>query len=247
MFLQFNMDNFNRAEKQQAQALNIKLDKEKADLDYFRSLKKSAYDKALSLGNAKALQNIANAKNSEELGIANNELFDTTALSVGVDPKVLSTPDYKTIQGLAPAMKAIQDYKTAVNKWGSQEKLSAVGSGELKSAYGDAISAWKTLAQLGALSGADFGLAENVIPKPSFWTRNAKVITQLDGTMSRATTNIGNLTKNLKLAFPESAGGIDAIMFNAVNPDSSASDPLGLEIISGTSDPLGLGAALSTY
>lgn len=126
-----------------------------------------------------------------------------------LNPKVLSTNQYKSIEAYAPAVTAITAYEDAIKKWGSGEKWNATGAGEIKSAYGDAIAAWKTLAALGALSGADFGLAENVIPEPRILARDKKVLTQLSGALDRGSNQINFLANSLKMAYPDSVSGID--------------------------------------
>lgn len=116
---------------------------------------------------------------------------------------VASSPDYKTIGGLLPAVTAIKAYKDAVSNSGAFEMWSAKKKGELKSAYGNAISAWKTLAGLGALSGADFGLAENVIPEPSLFARNATVQATLDSALNNAITTSEGLTQRIGGLYPK--------------------------------------------
>lgn len=116
--------------------------------------------------------------------------------------KIQASPEYKTINGVLPAMKAVKDYLSAVQGTGSFEILSGTKSGNLKATYGNAIAAWKTLAALGALSGADFGLAENVIPEPSLFTRNSKVKSQLTSAVDNAISQAEIMTKRLSQNYP---------------------------------------------
>ena len=180
------------------------------------------------------------AKNIKSIGdYAKLNISASTLLN----PKILSTPDYKTISALSPAITAINEYKKAVEKYGSYEKLNAEGSGILKSAYGDAIAAWKTLAGLGALSGADFGLAENTIPEPALLSRNKKVNAQLLGAINRATKQSSQIVSNLKLAYPDSKDGLDALIQQSTDTQYiEQNDPLGLNLqnTSSTNNPLGI-------
>lgn len=138
-------------------------------------------------------------RTQQEIDLTNNPVG-------GVDPKtfakIQSAPEYKTITGVLPAMAAVKSYLDAVKDTGSFELLNGAKSGNLKSTYGNAIAAWKTLAALGALSGADFGLAENVIPAPSLWTRNSKVESQLTSAIDNAITQADIMTRRLSQNYP---------------------------------------------
>lgn len=116
--------------------------------------------------------------------------------------KIQSAPEYKTITGVLPAMTAVRKYLDAVNDTGSFEHLNGDKAGNLKSSYGNAIAAWKTLAALGALSGADFGLAENVIPEPTLFTRNSKVKAQLQSAVDNAVAQGEVMTRRLSQNYP---------------------------------------------
>lgn len=226
------------------------LDKtEMRQYDYIQKKEERAYQAAKESANRIASLQMKAVENGVSWDQAKNikSIGDYAKLGIDVstvlNPKVLTTPDYKTISALSPAVKAIQDYKDAVAKYGSYEKLNAEGSGILKSAYGDAIAAWKTLAGLGALSGADFGLAENTIPAPALLTRNKKVDAQLSGALNRATTQASGLVSNLKLAYPDSSSGLDALLKQSTNVEyAQKNDPLGLNLQqqSSTNNPLGL-------
>lgn len=165
-----------------------------------------------------------------------------------LDPKVLTSPGFKVIQGLQPAIQAINDYKSAIEKYGTYEKADAAGKGLLTSSYGNALSAWKTLAQLGALSGADFELAENAIPKPQgiggLLARDKRYISQLDYSVKNANRQIGSIAEQLKVAYPRSSAGIDQLTVIANGGSVRESDPLSLGIdpasSSSDSNPLGI-------
>lgn len=130
------------------------------------------------------------------------------ALSLGgLDPAttkaVSNSAEYKTISGLLPALNAIKTYQAAVKDSGSYELWNGTKKGELQSSYGNAIAAWKTLAGLGALSGADFGLAENVIPAPGLFQRNSTVDSQLTSAMNNAINTSSALTTRLGQLYPK--------------------------------------------
>lgn len=139
-----------------------------------------------------------------------NERNQSMSPTVGVPDKVLSkiqsSNEYKTINSVLPAIQAIKGYRDAVSKYGTAEILNAKGKGEKQATYGNAIAAWKSLAGLGALSGADFGLAENVIPAGGKALARTSVQTQqLDSAMGNAVKQTENLTKRLSQLYPEAA------------------------------------------
>ncbi len=215
-FIEMNYQNLTRAEKREADALKIQVDRENKRIDFMYYMKKAAYDQALKYGATAAQQKLLSNPNATPNEILKS--FGSQAIVQTLEPKVLSTPQFKTIDALGPAIRAIDDYKKMVELTGSNEKLNGKNAGLLKSAYGDAISAWKTLAGLGALSGADFGLAENVIPEPTFFTRNKKVKAQLDGAISRAKKSTSQAAQTLKMTYPGSSMGIDAMLQSVNNP-----------------------------
>lgn len=223
---QLYADDMTESEKMLAQE---KLQEKRDALDFERQKELISYKSKIDM-----------AERAQVQAMKVQELINQGSL----DPKVLNTNQYKAIEALAPAYRAIENYKAAVQKWGSGEKLNGKGAGELQSAYGDALSAWKTLAGLGALSGADFGLAENVIPEPRILARDKKVIAQLDGNLNRAASQANFLGSSLKRAYPNSSFGIDETIMQATGRDSGANDPLGLGLGMGEDDfesnPLGI-------
>lgn len=124
----------------------------------------------------------------------------------GIDEKTLtkiqSSPEYKTINGVLPAITAVRRYLNTVNDTGSFELFNSSKSGQLKADYGNAIAAWKSLAALGALSGADFGLAENVIPEPAFFARDKKVKAQLTSALQNGLDQATIMTTRLSQTYP---------------------------------------------
>lgn len=143
-----------------------------------------------------------------QLAKINQEISD--AGGTGVDKetlgKIVSTPEYKSIVTVIPAITAIKKYSDAIRENGSFELLDAKGKGDLQQSYGNAIAAWKTLAGLGALSGADFGLAENAIPKPSLFARDAKVQAQLDGSIDNAISQAKTMGSRIGTLYPNAQG-----------------------------------------
>lgn len=133
-----------------------------------------------------------------------------------LDPKVTENPTFKLAQSLTPVKTAIEAYKNAINTYGTYELANAIGKGEIQSTYGNALAAWKTMAGLGALSGADFALAENAIPEPALFARNATSVSKLDNSLLNASSQINTYAKTLKTAYPRSAAGIDSVI-NPVN------------------------------
>lgn len=119
-----------------------------------------------------------------------------------VKTKLQSSSEYKTIGGLLPAVQTIKKYQDMIQKHGSWSSNGAV-KGEIQSAYGNAIVAWKSLAALGALSGQDFELAESAIPAPGFWKRNAPIEGKLKGSLENAVTQAETLTKRLQQLYPQ--------------------------------------------
>ncbi len=127
----------------------------------------------------------------------------------GIDEKTISkiqaSPEYKTINGVLPALQALKSYKDAVDKYGTAEMFNGAGKGELSGTYGNALAAWKTLAGLGALSGADFSLAENAVPSTGFFQRSSTMKAKLDASITNAINQAENLTKRLSQNYPQAA------------------------------------------
>ncbi len=127
----------------------------------------------------------------------------------GIDPKTMTklqaSPEYKTINGVLPALQALVSYKDAINKYGTAEKFSGTGSGELSGTYGNALAAWKSLAGLGALSGADFALAENAVPSTGFFKRNSTSTAKINASIDNAIKQAENLTQRLTQNYPQAA------------------------------------------
>lgn len=152
-----------------------------------------------SIANIYSEINARNAKtkaDSEALKSAFGSLDAKTANAIQ------GSPEYKTINGLIPAVSAIKDYRKAVENAGSYELWNPTKKAALQSSYGNAIAAWKTLAGLGALSGADFGLAENVIPAPTLFARNATLKGSLDSALNNAINTTTSLTNRLGQVYP---------------------------------------------
>lgn len=146
--------------------------------------------------------------------------------------KIESSGEYKTINGLLPAIQAIRTYQDAITKYGTVS-LDGAESGALSSAYGNALAAWKTLAGLGALSGADFDLAENAIPKTGLlaMTRTSTALAKLGGSLENAITQAENMTDRLSKVYPQAStllqSQLDDILLTA-NPEKYTRGPDGL-------------------
>ena len=154
----------------------------------------------------------------------------------GVDPKVFAkvqaSPEYKTINAVLPAISAIKAYSDAIKKYGTTEIISGEGKGTLKGTYGNAIAAWKTLAGLGALSGADFGLAENVIPETGFFQRKSTMLGKLNSGLKNAVSQVENMTKRLGQNYPQASELLNQQLFDM----KAQSDPEYLDSVLKTID-----------
>lgn len=127
---------------------------------------------------------------------------DINGVDEKTQAKIQASPEYKTINGVLPALQALRSYKNAVEKYGTSELLNGTGKGELAGTYGNAIAAWKSLAGLGALSGADFALAENAVPSTGFFQRSSTMKGKLDASIQNAITQAETLTRRLQQNFP---------------------------------------------
>jgi hypothetical protein len=132
--------------------------------------------------------------------------------SVGIDGvdektigKIQASPESKTINGVLPAIQALKAYKEAINKYGTFDVLSGEAKGTLSGTYGNAIAAWKTLAGLGALSGADFSLAENAVPETGVFKRSSTSLAKINASIDNAINQTENLTKRLSQNYPSAA------------------------------------------
>jgi hypothetical protein len=119
--------------------------------------------------------------------------------------KIQASPEYKTISAVLPAINALKAYKDAITKYGTTETLNGTGKGTLAGTYGNALAAWKTLAGLGALSGADFGLAENAVPETGFFRRTSTSQAKLEASLQNAITQTEAMTKRLAQNYPDAS------------------------------------------
>lgn len=135
---------------------------------------------------------------------------DSTGVSEKVLAKIQASPEYRTINGILPAIQDLTAYKDAINTYGTTELVSGEGAGKLSAAYANALATWKTLAGLGALSGADFALSENAIPEKGLFKRVSTSISALNTSIDKAVTQAENLTRRLIQTHPEAAPLLNA-------------------------------------
>ena len=132
---------------------------------------------------------------------------DIGNMGSGIDEKTMgkiqASPEYKTINGVLPAIQSLKAYRDAISKYGTTEQFSGEGKGTLKGTYGNALATWKTLATLGALSGADFSLAENAVPETGFFKRASTSKAKLDASISNAIAQAESLTRRLQQNYPQ--------------------------------------------
>lgn len=124
--------------------------------------------------------------------------------------EVVGSNEYKTITTSLPALRALKTYSDLIETYGTSEKLNGAAQGELQAAYGNAVTAWKSLAALGALSGADYDLAENAVPAPSFFTRKSVQMGKVKGSMDTALNQAEILTQRLSQTYPEAGDFLNA-------------------------------------
>lgn len=191
-------------------------------------------DKQQSFDNAVKLEGLNIQKQQQSISAGNlglarekfqydqiKDALDAGKLDDATVGKIQASPDYKTISGLLPAVQAIKKYSDLIKENGTYANPITKGKerGELDSAYGNAIAAWKTLAGLGALSGADFELAENAIPKNGFFVNDAKALGSLQTSLDNAVVQAENLTKRLTSLYPKGneilQAQLDDILVNA--------------------------------
>lgn len=135
--------------------------------------------------------------------------IDSAQGTYGIDEKTMgkiqSSPEYKTINGVLPAIQDLVSYRQAIDDYGTTEQFNGQGKGTLKGTYGNSLASWKTLAGLGALSGADFGLAENAVPETGFFKRSSTSKAKLDASINNAVDKANLLTKRLIQNYPKAA------------------------------------------
>jgi hypothetical protein len=171
---------------------------------------------------------------------------EAQAIAMGITPgvdeardkaiaKAQATPEYKTISGVLPAIQSLKAYKDAINTYGTTEKVNGEGKGTLAGTYGNALATWKSLAGLGALSGADFTLAENAVPETGFFNRKSTMIGKIDASLTNAVSQAEALTKRLISANPEAAPVINVQLIDALKaayPEKNYTlSPDGMEVI----------------
>lgn len=195
--------------------------------------------------NGSGASKVLSISEAKELGVP----YGTTqaqAIAMGITPgideatqkaiaKVQSTNEYKTISGVLPAIQSLKAYKDAITTYGTTESLSGQGKGTLAGTYGNALATWKSLAGLGALSGADFTLAENAVPETGFFQRKSTMVGKIDASLKNATDQAEALTKRLISANPEAAPVINGQLIDALKaayPDKNYTlSPDGKEVV----------------
>jgi hypothetical protein len=110
--------------------------------------------------------------------------------------KFTASPAYKNITAGVEFKKALEDYKKAVEKYGTAD-FSATGKAQLNSTYQTVVGRIKDYYQLGTLDGGVEKLVALGIPAPGkFRIRDKKVISGLN-------TQIGQVDNSVNNAFKE--------------------------------------------
>lgn len=178
-FLELNNQDLSRAESRQATALKIQLDRQAADLDYFRSIKKMTYDNLLKNGGsssqmsallgAKSLADIskinqdayASGTPSERVESLNNTLtlLDTIKNSNGLNSRVGPVGLARRFLAFGDAFGAGDAFAGSVHQLTSQETLNQLIN--LKAQGGT----------LGALSDQERIMLQNAASKINAWEK----------------------------------------------------------------------------
>lgn len=133
----------------------------------------------------------------DKLGLENrkalNELYDNPNgikyLSYEENAKFNSTPEAKAIKDATGYAKAISDYKSAINTYGTGEMFGA-GSGALGQAYSALVGATKDYYTLGTLDNGVQKLIALGIPEPSVMGLKTGRIDALDTALNGAADTI---------------------------------------------------------
>ena len=173
-------------EMKQEKANEFTLKQDEASFTRDKFLKQMGIDADMAMFNAKQ-----KAESSPLYGVSEKTVA-----------KIQSSPENKTINGILPALQALTAYRDAINKHGTGAVFSGTAKGELSGTYGNALSAWKTLAGLGALSGADFVLAENAVPEIGVLKRNSTSIAKINSSIDIAVNQADSLTRRLSNSYP---------------------------------------------
>lgn len=153
--------------------------------DYLANQIKKAQLTKLGLENKKAIQ----------------ELYDNPSglktLSYEENAKFNSTPQVKAINDANKYAMAIQNYKDAIEKYGTGEVMGT-GSGALGQAYSAVVGAVKDYYNLGTLDNGVQKLVDLGIPAPSVWGQKSARVGALDEALGEASktlkTNIDQLS-----------------------------------------------------
>lgn len=107
------------------------------------------------------------------------------------------TPQVKDTRDAMSYAKAVSDYKSAINKYGTGEVWNGTGAGQLSQAYSALVGATKDYYKLGTLDNGVQKLIDLGISEPGFMVRQSKQIGALDQALSSAkstiTTNMNQL------------------------------------------------------
>lgn len=113
--------------------------------------------------------------------------------------KFTANPNYKAIQDGSKYSRALDDYKKAVEKYGTREILSAKGKGELNAAYSTLVATTKDYYTLGTLDAGVEKLVGLGVPKPDkFRIRDKRVISSLDKLKDQASASITSSKNQLQ-------------------------------------------------
>jgi hypothetical protein len=110
-------------------------------------------------------------------------------LSAEDNARLNSTPQAKGINDGAKFASALQEYKDAIEKYGTGEVFGK-GSGALGASYQAVVGAVKDYYQLGTLDNGVEKLVSLGIPKPSVWGLKAGRISGIDTTIQNVINNV---------------------------------------------------------
>lgn len=110
--------------------------------------------------------------------------------------KFTANPNYKAISDGAKYERALNDFKLAVEKYGTREILSAKGKGALGAAYSTLVATTKDYYTLGSLdAGVEKLVSMGVPPPDKLRIRDKRVISSLE-TLNKQAKNSINSAKN---------------------------------------------------
>lgn len=157
-----------------------------------------------------------------------SEMLDTPSGELRqLDGKELAsfnqTPQVKDIQNAIPFKKALQDYKKAIETYGTGEIVSGKGSGALDSAFMTLAGFTKDFYKLGTLDNGVEKLIDLGIKKPGIFGRSSSRLSSIGNQIAFIESLVKNNAEELSVTDYGDTIELQTLLGNALTDDSDIS------------------------